>query len=97
MGVPMQADSPANVADRLDRDLILDYLERQLLGPVDGPDGELEGEPPHRPSLAGILFPQEPPSPDELAEEIEDANTAGAAEDGLDDPIAMAESSSPVP
>jgi hypothetical protein len=89
-GTQVPAESAAEADDRLDRDLILEYLERQLMGPLGGPEEELEGEAPHKRYLTGILFPREPQSAEELAEELDESNPAGAAEDGLDDPIAMA-------
>lgn len=42
---------------RASRDLLVEYLERQLCGPVSGPDELLQG-PPHQRYLMGILYPR---------------------------------------
>lgn len=90
MGVRMTLEDGASGPELLDRDLILGYLVRQLVGPVDGPKEELAGEAPHRRYITGILFPQEPPTAEDESAEIEDEAAVAPAEDSLDDPVAMA-------
>jgi hypothetical protein len=75
-----------------DRRLVLEYLERQLVGPI-GADDELLGEQPHRRYLTGILFPSEADADIELAEDIQDETpgevTGRLGEDQGDEPIAL--------
>ena len=75
-----------------DRRLVLEYLQRQLVGPI-GADDELLGEQPHRRYLTGILFPSEADADVELAEDIQDETpgevTGRLGEDQGDEPIAL--------
>jgi hypothetical protein len=75
-----------------DRRLVLDYLERQLIGPV-GADDEILGELPHRRYLTGILFPSEVDADTGLAEDIQDETPGDVpgrlGEDQADEPIAL--------
>jgi hypothetical protein len=70
----------------------LEYLERQLIGPV-AEDNELLYEHPHRRYLTGILFPSEADTEVGLAEDVQDdvpGDVPGRlGEDQADDPIAL--------
>jgi hypothetical protein len=72
----------------LPRDLVMDYVERMLVGPADGVDEEVAGLPTKR-YLMGLLFPQSASADFGLGEEQPDI--AGASEGDLiaDDPVAL--------
>lgn len=82
-----------NDANVSDRQLVLQYLERQLIGPV-GPEDELLSELPHRRYLTGILFPSEADADTELPEDIQDETPGDVpeplGEDQADEPISLA-------
>ena len=76
-------------ADRLS---VLEYVKRQLIGPVGG-DDELLHDQPHRRYLTAILFPMEAEAETGLAEDIQDdvpGDVPGQiGEDLGDDPVAL--------
>ena len=72
-----------------DRSAVVDYLRRQILGPVDG-DEELIGEAPHRRYLTGMLFPTEAAVDAELDDDIVDEVAGEAGDESTEDPIALA-------
>jgi hypothetical protein len=76
-----------------DREDILHYIRRQLIGPADG-EHELLLEPPHRRYLTGILFPTDADADESLQDDIQD-DVAGdvpgeLGEDQGDDPVSLA-------
>ena len=73
-----------------DREAVLHFVRRQLIGPVDG-EHELLLEPPHRRYLTGILFPTDADGDEGLQDDIQD-DAAGdvpgeVGEDQSDDPV----------
>jgi hypothetical protein len=70
------------------RQLLVEYLRRELVGPVGGEKEELDGEPPHKRYTMGVLFPQDASSAsqDEEEEESED-NSSDLL---TDDPVTLA-------
>lgn len=90
MAIEMSDDLLAN------RDAVLDYLKRELVGPRGGEYEEL-GEEPHRRYMAGILYPQESDFDAMVTEEETDATgvvgesgPSDSVENQGDDPIALA-------
>lgn len=79
--------------DAVGRRSVVDYVERQLIGPMGG-DDELLHEQPHRRYLTAILFPSEAEADTGLAEDIQDdvpGDVPGqVGEDQGDDPVALA-------
>ena len=73
-----------------DRDLVAEYLHRQLIGPVGGPDETVSGEAPHKRYLAGILFPMDLCLDFTDEGEEEEASAASSSDEGLDNPITLA-------
>jgi Helicase conserved C-terminal domain len=76
-----------------DREAILHYIRRQLVGPADG-EHELLLEPPQRRYLTGILFPTDADADQSLQDDIQD-EVAGdvpgeLGEDQGDDPVSLA-------
>jgi hypothetical protein len=77
-----------------DRDLLVEYLHTQLVGPAHGPDETLDERPQHR-YLTGVLYPVEPErdTPDELDpladEDIQDESPGQFVEDD-EDPVTLA-------
>lgn len=78
-----------DITTTTDRDALVSYLKKQVIGPVDG-DGETISEPPHRRYLSGILFPREAGVDDGLEDDIIDDSAGEVADDGTGDPIALA-------
>lgn len=74
-----------------DRNLVLDYLRRQLVGPWAGED-EVLTERPDRRYLAGILFPGEASLDANDDDIVDDAPAAGSTDetDSDEDPVALA-------
>ncbi|MGC4862811.1 helicase-related protein [Micromonospora sp. DT41] len=74
-----------------DRNLVLDYLRRQLIGPWTGED-EVLTERPDRRYLAGILFPGEASLDAHDDDIVDDAPAAGSTDetDSDEDPVALA-------
>jgi hypothetical protein len=69
------------------RGRLVDYLERQLIGPVDGPWETVRGFPTKR-YLMGILFPQDTRAEVELLDE--DADTVATEGEAVaEDPVAL--------
>jgi hypothetical protein len=78
----------------VDRDRILDYLNRHLVGPVDG-DGEILYEKPHKRYLTGIIYPisQDDTMSDagraDDDDEIADESQGQLVDDDEEDPITL--------
>lgn len=81
-----------------DRDQVLAYLHRQLIGPVDGVDEVLEDKPNER-YLSGVLYPRlsEDGFDDVAADDGEPAtdDAGGVGEDQDDDPVTMSGQNKP--
>ncbi|MEV0606598.1 helicase-related protein [Polymorphospora rubra] len=73
------------------RALVLEYVERQLLGPLDG-ETELLQERPQRRYLTGILFPRDADTGTDpgLSDDISDDLSDSIGEDAGEDPLALA-------
>ena len=86
----------AKAGERDSRALMLDYLERQLIGPWDG-EQELLNERPQARYLTGILFPQEADAESDLdlAADIDDDIADPSADEGDEDPLALAQQQLP--
>ncbi len=71
------------------RQELLQYLKKELIGPLSGPVEELEGEPPHKRYTMGILFPSETLIDNET--EGEEAETGGVegGDEIADDPVTL--------
>lgn len=82
---------PDTVPSGGERDSIIGFLDRHLIGPFDGPD-EVLVDAPHRRYLMGILFPQESPTSGMLEEEVEEGFGATAREEVAEDPVALSNS-----
>ena len=84
---------PGNGGQVEDREAILHYIQRQLLGPADG-EQELLLEPPHRRYLTGMLFPTDADAVESLQDDIQDDAagdvSGGYGEDQSDDPVSLA-------
>jgi len=72
----------------LPRDELVDYVERMLVGPVNGPEDEVAGMPNKR-YLMGILFPVGSSTAEVLEEEHPDVDGASQGELLADDPVAL--------
>ncbi|MEU8376562.1 helicase-related protein [Micromonospora sp. NPDC048894] len=77
--------------DSEDRNLVLDYLRRQLVGPWTGED-EVLTERPDRRYLAGIMFPGEASLDAHDDDIVDDAPAVGSTDetDSDEDPVALA-------
>lgn len=74
------------------REAFVEYVERQLVGPVGGEDERLEGDPPHKRYMSGLLYPQESPEDDPFdgeADDVDDPTSVSRSDDGFDDPITL--------
>jgi hypothetical protein len=71
------------------RGKILAYLERQLVGPIDGSREELRDLPDKRYTL-GILFPRHARQLDALRDDIDDSSGGSLRDEMLDDPVVLA-------
>lgn len=77
-----------------DRDLVLDYLSQQIIGPIDGADEVLDDQPQHR-YLTGILYPKSVDASLSVhdqadgSDEILDETAGQIADDEADDPITL--------
>lgn len=69
---------------------ILNYLKKELIGPVNGEREELEGEPPNKRYTMGILFPVEASIDKETEGEEEEADGSSGREEMTDDPVTLA-------
>ncbi len=75
-----------------ERGQFVEYLVRQIVGPVDGDSELVEGEPPHKRYLSGMLYPQESTEINPLNDDddvIEDQLSVSRADDGTDDALAL--------
>ncbi|HVU56085.1 MAG TPA: helicase-related protein [Puia sp.] len=70
--------------------LILNYLRKELIGPVGGQKEEIESEPPHKRYTMGILFPVETLIDKETEGEEEEVSGNAGQEELPDDPITLA-------
>ncbi|HWP00629.1 MAG TPA: helicase-related protein [Methylococcus sp.] len=68
---------------------IVQYLERQLMGPAGGEAEEIR-DPPHLRYTTGVLFPRDVPQDLVLREETDDDTVGGVKDDPVDDPVALA-------
>lgn len=74
-----------------DRDQYLDFIRKELFGPAEGDNEEID-DPPHRRYLTGTLYAQEAASNDVLIEEGGEVEVGGQADGGglADDPVSLA-------
>jgi hypothetical protein len=83
--------SGSNTADNLmeGRDILINYLRKELTGPADGSREELEGEPPYNRYTLGVLFA---PSTEgkEMYEEEEEIKGDDGDESSTGDPVSLA-------
>src|SRR5262249_38381293 len=74
---------------RSDRRQVVDYLRRQLVGPIGGLQEELDGSPLDR-YLLGVIYPQSANADEVEKEEEAQAAVAGEEEADHENPISMA-------
>lgn len=82
-----------------DRDLLLNYLRDQLMGPAGGQDEQLDPDDrPYQRYLTGVLYPMPPDEPDITAiedqpaedDELVDDSPDPSDDDGEEDPVTLA-------
>jgi len=78
-------------AEHNGREAILQYLERHLVGPVNGAE-ELLADVPNRRYLMATLFPRESEADTELQEEEQEAPGPASKDEVAEDPVALSNS-----
>lgn len=68
---------------------ILEYLKKELIGPVDGLNEVLDSVPPHKRYTLGVLFPVDTSIDNELIEEEDESRGIVLKEDTVDDPVTL--------
>ncbi|MCZ7558538.1 MAG: helicase-related protein [Bacteroidia bacterium] len=83
----MNTENPIDF--RCEREMMVEYLGRQLIGPLNGREESFVGDPLDR-YLLGILYPRSAPAIEMIQEEDSVDTTASDEEIELDNPISMA-------
>ena len=74
---------------RAERDLVVKYLQSQLIGPIHGISEEIDGSPLDR-YLLGVLYPQSAMAENALKDELVEVAASGDEESEIENPISMA-------